>query len=164
MRSSPRIAPHPPRHQPSMNMTTHWSIMMPPHHPKTQPAMTFDDLRKLGYNQLPDGSYSRQTTPALPHNSPPLPNSIAEPTPRQTLEPPPQRKEKGRSRTIVCITRRSCHVLDLDNFAGGCKPLIDQLRYAQLIPNDDPQSIELQFVQEKVETRLEEETIIDIRS
>jgi hypothetical protein len=52
----------------------------------------------------------------------------------------------------------------LDNFAGGCKPLIDQLRYAKLIANDDPESIELQFVQEKVKTRLEEETIIDIRS
>jgi hypothetical protein len=126
--------------------------------------MTFDDLRKLGYSELPDGSYSRPTTAAHPHNSAPLPNSISQPTPRETLELPPQRKEKGRTRAIVCITRKSCHVLDLDNFAGGCKPLIDQLRYAKLIPNDDPESIELQFVQEKVKTRLEEETIIDIRS
>jgi hypothetical protein len=125
--------------------------------------MTFDDLRKLGYYQHPDGSYSRQA-PAAPTNSiNSLPDTIAEHPARQTLVSPPQRKEKGRARIIVCITRRSCHVLDLDNFAGGCKPLIDQLRYAQLIPNDDPQSIELQFVQEKVKTRLEEETIIDIR-
>ncbi len=125
--------------------------------------MTFDDLRKLGYYQHPDGSYSRQA-PAAPTNSiNKLPNSISQPTARETLVAPTQRKEKGRARIIVCITRRSCHVLDLDNFAGGCKPLIDQLRYAQLIPNDDPQSIELQFVQEKVKTRLEEETIIDIR-
>jgi hypothetical protein len=126
--------------------------------------MTFDDLRKLGYSQLPDGSYSRPSSAAPANNPHGLPDPIAESTPRETLEPSPQRKEKGRSRAIVCITRRSCHVLDLDNFAGGCKPLIDQLRYAKLIPNDDPESIELQFVQEKVKTRLEEETIIDIRS
>jgi hypothetical protein len=126
--------------------------------------MTFDDLRKLGYIQLPDGSYSKAPAVSPTHNSPALPNSIAQPTARETLVSPPQRKEKGRARIIVCITRRSCHVLDLDNFAGGCKPLIDQLRYAKLIPDDDPQSIELQFVQEKVKTRLEEETIIDIRN
>lgn len=126
--------------------------------------MTFDDLRKLGYIQLPDGSYSKAPAVSPTHNSPALPNAISQPTARQTLVSPPQRKEKGSTRIIVCITRRSCHVLDLDNFAGGCKPLIDQLRYAKLIPDDDPQSIELQFVQEKVKTRLEEETIIDIRN
>ena len=125
--------------------------------------MTFDDLRKLGFHKSSDGSYSKALAPSHPINSPPLPNSLSQSTPGQTLVSPPQRKEKGSTRIIVCITRRSCHVLDLDNFAGGCKPLIDQLRYAKLIPDDDPQSIELQFVQEKVKTKLEEETIIDIR-
>jgi hypothetical protein len=125
--------------------------------------MTFDDLRKLGFHKSPDGSYSKTPASSHPINSPPLPNSVSQSTLGQTLVAPPQRKEKGSTRIIVCITRRSCHVLDLDNFAGGCKPLIDQLRYAKLIPDDDPQSIELQFVQEKVRTRLEEETIIDIR-
>jgi len=126
--------------------------------------MTKDDLFKLGYSKQPDGSYSRQTAPAPSHNSTSLPHPIAQPTAGQTLVSPPQRKEKGRARSLVRITRRSCNVLDLDNFAGGCKPLIDQLRYAHLISDDDPQSIELQFVQEKVKTRLEEETIIDIYS
>ena len=125
--------------------------------------MNFDDLRKLGFIKSPDGSYSKAPPTSHPINSPPLPNSLAQPTPGQTLVDPPQRKEKGSTRTIVCITRRSCHVLDLDNFAGGCKPLIDQLRYAHLIPDDDPKSVELQFVQEKVKTKLQEETIIDIR-
>jgi hypothetical protein len=126
--------------------------------------MTFDDLRKLGYHQLPDGSYSRPTAAAPANNPHGIPHTVSQSTLGQTLVTPTQRKEKGRSRAIVCITRRSCNVLDLDNFAGGCKPLIDQLRYAKLIPNDDPQSVELQFVQEKVKTRLEEETIIDIRT
>lgn len=124
--------------------------------------MTKDELHKLGYKLQPDGSYSRQTASAPSHNSLSLPDPIAQSTLGQTLVSPPQRKEKGRARTLVRITRRSCNVLDLDNFAGGCKPLIDQLRYAQLISDDDPQSIELQFVQEKVKTRIEEETIVDI--
>jgi hypothetical protein len=49
---------------------------------------------------------------------------------------------------LVCrITRYAPRPLDADNFAGGCKPLIDQLRYASLLPDDDPASVELQFRQ-----------------
>lgn len=47
------------------------------------------------------------------------------------------------------IERHSARPLDADNFAGGCKPLIDQLRYAGLIPDDDPASVDLTFVQRR---------------
>ena len=53
-------------------------------------------------------------------------------------------------------------LLDADNFAGGCKPLIDQLRYAKLIADDDPETVEILFRQVKVETKAEEMTQIEI--
>jgi hypothetical protein len=40
--------------------------------------------------------------------------------------------------------------LDVDNGAGGCKPLLDAIRYEGLIPDDDPSSIEFNFRQYQV--------------
>jgi len=54
-------------------------------------------------------------------------------------------------------------LLDADNYAGGCKPLIDQLRYAKLIEDDDPETIEITFRQVKVKTKAQEMTTIEIR-
>jgi hypothetical protein len=45
--------------------------------------------------------------------------------------------------------------------AGGCKPCIDQLRYAGLIRDDDPASVEIVFRQEKV-AKGKEMTLIEI--
>jgi hypothetical protein len=53
-------------------------------------------------------------------------------------------------------------LLDADNYAGGCKPLIDQLRYAKLIEDDDPETIEITFRQAKCKTKAEEKTTIQI--
>lgn len=55
----------------------------------------------------------------------------------------------GTGRIKVTITRRGPKLLDVDNLAGGCKPLIDALRYEGVIPNDDPGTIELVFRQAK---------------
>jgi hypothetical protein len=38
----------------------------------------------------------------------------------------------------------------VDNGAGGCKALLDAIRYEDLIPNDDPSVIDFYFTQEKV--------------
>jgi hypothetical protein len=54
-------------------------------------------------------------------------------------------------------------LLDADNYAGGCKPLIDQLRYAKLIEDDDPETIEITFRQAKCKTKAQEMTTIEIR-
>lgn len=48
----------------------------------------------------------------------------------------------------VEITLYRTRLIDADN--AFVKPLIDQLRYHQIIPNDDPQSIELVVRQNKV--------------
>jgi hypothetical protein len=118
--------------------------------------MNYDDLQKIGYRQQPDGSWSRQ--PARPAIRQPRPADVvaarlpdAEPQrhARQTLDAASSAQAGGTGRVTVRITRRANSLLDADNLAGGCKPVVDQLRYAGLIPNDDPASIDLIFRQEK---------------
>jgi len=53
----------------------------------------------------------------------------------------------------VTITRYGAKLLDVDNGAGGCKPLLDAMRYEGLIPDDDPGSIDFVFRQQKVKTK-----------
>jgi hypothetical protein len=69
----------------------------------------------------------------------------------QLLDPhKAQKGGKGRSRFCVTITRYGSRPLDVDNGAGGCKPLLDAIRYEGLIPDDDPATIEFQFRQIQV--------------
>jgi hypothetical protein len=125
--------------------------------------MTKDDLLKLGYVEQPDGSYSK--IPASVHNSHQsriILNPVPQHSPQQALVALAQGKGKGGKRITVSINRRSARTLDLDNFAGGCKPLIDQLRYAKLIPDDDPASVEIIFTQEKVPHQKQQGTSVKI--
>jgi hypothetical protein len=78
------------------------------------------------------------------------------------LGEPPKGESPRPARTTLVITRSACALLDADNFAGGCKPLIDQLRYAKLIDDDDPETVEILFRQEKVRTKAAEMTTIEI--
>jgi hypothetical protein len=114
---------------------------------------THDQLEKLGYRPSTDGSF--YCAEKIPHTKP-------KPTPRPALDGPAKRKETSQSRITLCITRCSTKLLDADNFAGGCKPLIDQLRYAKLIPDDDPETVEILFRQIKVKTKAEEMTQVEI--
>jgi hypothetical protein len=124
------------------------------------PPFTQHDLERLGYTLQPDGSYARAVT----HPAPParLPDPKPKQSIRQTLDCQPPRKAARTGRVVVRITRHACRLLDADNFAGGCKPLIDQLRYAAIIPDDDPESVELQFCQEKVAKKTLEAVTIEI--
>ena len=115
---------------------------------------THEQLRQLGYRQNPDGSFSHTST--LPHAKP-------QPVARPALDATPKREKPRQNRTTLCITRHATKLLDADNFAGGCKPLIDQLRYAKLIPDDDPETVEILFRQTKVKTKAEERTEVEIR-
>lgn len=115
-------------------------------------------LQQMGYKLDTDGNYSRTET-----NAPRLLNTIAKHAPKQTLEPLPKRKETRSNRTRIIITRYSCRPLDCDNYAGGCKAIIDELRYAKLIQDDDPETIEVEFKQVKVAHKKEERTEIEIK-
>jgi hypothetical protein len=80
-----------------------------------------------------------------------LPHAQSEPDSKPALDrDAPQ--EKGVSRRfVVRIERRACRLLDTaDNLKGSCKALIDQLRYAGLIPDDGPESpVEIEITQTK---------------
>lgn len=107
-----------------------------------------------GYQLNPDGSYSPKSQRLL--------NTLAKHAPKQTLEPLSKGEEARSRRTHIRITRYSCRPLDCDNYAGGCKPIIDQLRYAKLIKDDSPEDIEVEFKQVKVKTKTNERTEIEI--
>ena len=70
--------------------------------------------------------------------------------------------KEGAVRPVVRITSYRCRLLDPDNLAGGCKPLIDSLRYAGFIHGDSPQEIVFIPEQVKVANRKEERTTVDI--
>jgi Holliday junction resolvase RusA-like endonuclease len=115
---------------------------------------TPDQLAEKGYTLNQDGSYSP--------NSKKLLNTLTKHAPKQTLVALPQGEETRSKRTRIIITRYSCRPLDCDNYAGGCKPIIDQLRYAKLIRDDSPEDIEVEFKQVKVKHKIEERTEIEI--
>jgi hypothetical protein len=117
--------------------------------------MNYDDLKKIGYRQQPDGSWSRQRRSAMHPNAAKivaarLSHAVAQPAARQALDTAAQGKGGRPGRIVVRVTRRAARPLDADNYAGGCKPVIDALRYAGLVPDDDPASIDLVFRQETV--------------
>ena len=118
---------------------------------------THEQLRQLGYRQNPDGSYSHTSTAGLSHAQP-------QPAAGPALGDPREGKNPRKARTTLVIERCACSLLDADNFAGGCKPLIDQLRYAKLIADDDPETVEILFRQTKVKTKKEEGTKITIET
>ena len=119
---------------------------------------THSILQQMGYKLDADGNYSRTETNA-PRVSDSKPKSII----GKTLPSIDERKENSKKRSFVRITRFSCRPLDCDNYAGGCKPLIDQLRYARLIKDDDPESVQIEFIQVKVSHKKEERTEIEIK-
>jgi hypothetical protein len=71
-------------------------------------------------------------------------------------------KEEGLDRVVVCFKSYRVRPLDPDNFAGGCKGLLDGLRHAHLIRGDEPWRIIFQAEQERVSRFSEERTEIEI--
>lgn len=117
---------------------------------------THEQLKKLGYHRHPDGQYY----PDPP--SPRLSNPIPQHDPVKPLVTPPPTQTKGQNRTTLHIERVSTKLQDFDNFVGGTKPLTDQLRYAGLIPDDDPESITAHYKQQKCKHKRDEKTIVQI--
>lgn len=59
------------------------------------------------------------------------------------------RSKTAISHRVVRITRRSPATLDDDNLRGGCKPILDALKKAQLIVDDSPFWVTVFYVQQK---------------
>ena len=73
------------------------------------------------------------------------------------------RKTESLPRACVRFVGYRTRPLDPDNFAGGCKDLLDGLRHSGLISGDEPWKIKLETEQIKVAHRSEEKTVIEIR-
>ena len=83
--------------------------------------------------------------------------------PEPTLVPGPvPGKTSCHGRVIVRITDLRVRPTDPDNLAGGCKALLDCLRYAGLIPDDNPAQIKLEVESQKVRKRSSEKTIVEL--
>jgi len=65
-------------------------------------------------------------------------------------------------RHIVRIISLRVRICDPDNLVGGCKHLIDALRLARVIPEDDPKAIILKVGQKKVSTYPKEKTWVEV--
>ena len=119
----------------------------------------FDErsLEALGYRRQPDGSYCKPSRVVAG-----IPDAKPERAPADAPLRTNQNEKSNRRRITVCITGHRCRPVDPDNFAGGCKILIDQLRAFRLIPDDDPGTIELITRQIRVRTRAEEGTEVKI--
>lgn len=72
-------------------------------------------------------------------------------------------KEKGYERAHLIITAFTVRPHDQDNLTGGCKALIDCIKKLNLIPDDDPYSIELTVKQRHVDKFEQEKTLVQIK-
>lgn len=73
-----------------------------------------------------------------------------------------QRKTESTGRIVVSFIGFRVRPLDPDNFAGGCKDLLDGLRKSDLLPDDSPTVIDFHTAQQKVAHRSEEKTVIEL--
>jgi hypothetical protein len=118
---------------------------------------THDLLLKMGYTADANGNYSRTET-----NTPRLSDAKPKPVARKTL-PNTNKAQKGSKKRITLrITRYATRLLDEDNLAGS-KLLTDQLRYAGIIPSDDPESLKIILDQIKVPQKTQERTEVEIK-
>lgn len=128
-------------------------------------AFTADQLEKLGYIPQPDGSFNSPGATRSYAKSKPMdtktkthPHGLPDPQPERPLAKTLDGRQQGKKdrqagpcprspRIRLLITRYGSRLLDADNLAGGCKPLIDAVRRSGLISDDDPKSVELVFAQ-----------------
>jgi Holliday junction resolvase RusA-like endonuclease len=126
---------------------------------------TTEQLKEKGYTLAPDGHYYYDYKPPSRR----LLDTLTQHAPKRSLVKVPKTKKPSKDCTAKCnplytlaITRFSTKTLDVDNLAGGSKPLIDQIRYAKLIPDDNPESVNITFSQVKVKTQAEQRTEVTI--
>jgi hypothetical protein len=117
---------------------------------------THSILQQMGYKLDSDGNYSRTET-----NTPRVSNTKPEPALGKALQSNSKTQKRSKNRITLRITRYSTRLLDEDNLAGS-KLLTDQLRYAGIIPSDDPESLKIINDQAKVKHKTEERTEVRI--
>ncbi len=121
--------------------------------------MTIEELKK----RFPNASRSFLEANTDDHRTDSLPSR---PKPERNQAPALGQAKKrevcGMVRPVVQFIGYRVRPLDPDNFAGGCKDLLDGLRHSGLIPGDENWRIQFATDQEKVSSRKEEKTVIRI--
>ena len=86
----------------------------------------------------------------------------SEPKSALWIEPVEQEEDEGGNlrRSRIRLTRNRCRLLDPDHLRS--KYIIAALRYCKVIKDDTTKEIEVYIKQEKVKTRKEEKTIIEV--
>ena len=69
---------------------------------------------------------------------------------------------KEKVKTTMTIQRFGSRILDLDNYHGGCKPLIDCLKEIKYIVDDRPEWCEIIFLPQVKTSRYFRKTEIEI--
>lgn len=91
-------------------------------------------------------------------------NSVSRTIPQPAVRNEPlgaaERKDSNPTRRTIIVGSYRRRLLDFDNIA--VKYFIDSLRYAKLITDDTTKHIDLKVFQEKVKTKQEERTEIEI--
>lgn len=118
---------------------------------------THSILEQMGYKLDSNGNYSRTEVNSL-RVSDPKPQPIV----RKELLDSSKTQKGSRTRLALRITRYATRLLDEDNLAGA-KLLVDQMRYAGILPDDDPGSTKIILDQIKVSKKTEERTEISIK-
>lgn len=92
----------------------------------------------------------------------PLPDPKPERNQAPALDATVPGEKQSVPRIVVRFTGYRVRPLDPDNFAGSVKDLLDGLRYAGIIPGDEPWCIKLETEQVKVAHFKDEKTEIEI--
>lgn len=91
-----------------------------------------------------------------------LPDTEPEQPPRAEPLDTDQGKGPSKARIVVRIVSMRTSLLDEDNLAGGSKYLTDALRYGGFLKSDDPLSTKIEWEQQKVPHKDQEETVVTI--
>ncbi len=91
-----------------------------------------------------------------------LPHPESQPDQAPALDAAIPGKEKGMERIGICFRGYRVRPLDPDNFAGSVKDILDALKHAHLLRDDNFWEVRLQTEQVKVKSFEEEKTTIEI--
>lgn len=108
----------------------------------------------------------RRLNPHLFHDAPNHRSALPDAKPQRhkapALDSATTRKAASLPRITVRFVGYRVRLLDPDNFAGSVKDLLDGLRHSGLVLGDEPWRIRLETEQEKVRSKKDEKTLIDI--
>ena len=128
---------------------------MNPHLLKTLFPNASASVLKANASDFANGK-PEESTDMVPTHAPRQPKRL----PDQALEVVQQPQAGVGQRIILRITCYRVSLQDPDN--GLFKPLVDQLRYAGIIPEDDHATLKLETDQIRVATKKEEGTEVEI--